>query len=443
MPHDADQPTLVFSETSRRVGEAARTFSDHEVVASRYRIVRFIAAGGMGEVYEANDLELGVAIAIKTVRAEMASSEALERLKREIHIARRVTHPNVCRIFDICHHGHVTFVTMELLPGITLARHLRERKQLTTDDALPIVQQIAAGLDAAHRAGVIHRDLKSENVMLTGDRVVITDFGLARLTLGSEDGLVSMTRPGEIVGTAAYLAPEQCEGGGITPATDIYALGVVMFEMITGARPFAGDSLLTTVVQKLKEPPSSPRMYVPTLDARWEAAILRCLEREPADRFAAALDVVNALTGDAPVMTRARRDRRIAMVAAAILVVIAIGGGILQFRATRREMLEPAPARPTIAIPKRPSVAVLGFRNVAGRSESEWISTALAEMLTTELGAGESLRTIPGENVGRMKVELDLGETDSYGPDTVRRIRRNLGTDLIVYGSYATVGQAP
>ncbi|HWW61281.1 MAG TPA: serine/threonine-protein kinase, partial [Thermoanaerobaculia bacterium] len=205
MPPDPDQPTLVFTDAqSRRIGETPRTFLAHEIVASRYRIVRFIAAGGMGEVYEADDLELGARVAIKTVRAEMASAEALERLKREIHIARRVTHPNVCRIFDIDHHGLVTFVTMELLPGITLARHLRERKRLSTDEALPIVKQIAAGLDAAHRAGVIHRDFKPDNAIRGDDgRVRVLDFGLAHAGDPARDG-AALT-----AGTPRYMAPEQ------------------------------------------------------------------------------------------------------------------------------------------------------------------------------------------------------------------------------------------
>src|SRR5688572_17288905 len=175
----------------------ALTFNRDEEVAGRYRIVRFIARGGMGEVYEAEDLELGGRVALKTVRLDAAGDRhAIERFKREIHLARQVTHPNVCRIFDLSRHpraapdGDVLFLTMELLPGDTLADRIRQRGRLATADALPIVEQVASALAAAHRVGVIHLDFKSSNVMLVPSgsgsavRAVVTDFGLAHRAAG-------------------------------------------------------------------------------------------------------------------------------------------------------------------------------------------------------------------------------------------------------------------
>src|ERR1041385_8538550 len=275
----ADQPTLRFSdgEVSMPV-DVSRTFAEREVLAARYEIVRFIAAGGGGEVYEAFGLDLREPIAIKTVRDEAATQDSIERLKREIQLARKVTHPNVCRIYDLAHHrrenGHTDlFVTMELLRGKTLAQTIRERKRLTTSEALPIVKQICDGLAAAHRAGIIHGDLKCENVILDGEPAVITDFGLARVMAAEQDAVAA--RPGAIMGTAAYLAPEQCQGRQITPAADIYALGVVLFEMITGRRPFPDEPVLAMVARKTREAPLAPRSIVPQLEARWEAAILR------------------------------------------------------------------------------------------------------------------------------------------------------------------------
>jgi tetratricopeptide (TPR) repeat protein/tRNA A-37 threonylcarbamoyl transferase component Bud32 len=448
MPIDGDQPTLVYGRDGSGGAHpppARQTFAEEEIVAARYRIVRFIAAGGMGEIYEAEDLELNERIAIKTVRAEMASAEGLERLRRELQLARKVTHPNVCRIFDISHHragagAPVTFVTMELLRGKTLGQLLQARKQLPPEDALPIVRQIAEGLAAAHHAGVIHRDLKPDNILLTGEgaslRVVITDFGPAQLR-GREQN-AGITTPGTIIGTAAYLAPEQFEGGEASPATDIYALGVVMFELLTGTRPYSGDSLLTVMTQKLTEPPASPRVFVASLDARWESVILRCLERKPADRFTSALEVVESIaTGTT---TRGRRQQRGVLIAAAVLMLIAITGGVLQFRASRSELRGPQP-QPTFHIVPRTSVAVLGFRNTAGRERAAWLSTALAEMLTTELAAEGRLRAISGEEVQRARIELGLRDDETITPELLARVRQNLGTERLVFGSYVALGE--
>ncbi len=216
-----------------------------EVVAGRYAVVRYIARGGMGEVYEAEDLELRERVALKTIRGEVEDPSAEDQFKREILLARKVTHPNVCRIFDVGFHQRadgerVVFLTMELLAGETLFERIRREGPLDLDQAAGIVRQIAAGLTAAHAAGVVHRDLKSGNVILVpksqgGVRAVVTDFGLAHVLGGGDERGRSMSGSGGIVGTPGYMAPEQVEGGKLTARTDLYALGVVMFEMVTGA----------------------------------------------------------------------------------------------------------------------------------------------------------------------------------------------------------------
>jgi eukaryotic-like serine/threonine-protein kinase len=315
--------------------------AEGDVLADRFRVVRFIGHGGMGDVYEAEDLELGERVALKTVRPEIAHLDgAIDRFRREIQLARKVTHPNVCRIFDVFRHrpegsggaGEITFFSMELLVGETLEQRLRGGGRMAPREALPIVRQVGDGLTAAHRAGVIHRDFKPGNVMLCGaagePRAVITDFGLAR-TYGEGDGL---TVRGDLLGTPSYMAPEQVTGGEVTAATDIYALGCVLYEVITGTPPFVGANSFSTAFKRVQEDPRPPREHVPDLDPAWDAAILRCLERVPADRFAQACDVAVALTGEAfaPGPRRRRRLRRRAMamsaatVAAAALVLLAM-----------------------------------------------------------------------------------------------------------------------
>jgi serine/threonine protein kinase len=316
LSRDRAVPTLSSPKSGSNI-EAPRTFLPDDVVADRYKIVRYIAQGGMGEVYEVEDLSLGGHLALKTIRPEIAEdSRVIVRFKREIHVARKVTHPNVCRIYDLGTHRappregstvprEILFLTMELLVGETLSDRIAEVTRLTTDDALTLVEQMTAGLAAAHAAGVLHRDFKSGNVMLLppedprcGTRAVITDFGMAR-GFASKDSLVSISDSGVIGGTLLYMAPEQVQGLELTPAADIYALGVVMYEMVTGVRPFEGDSPITAAVKRLTEPPPTPRLHVPDIDPAWESVILRCLAREPAGRFANAMDVVAALRGQA------------------------------------------------------------------------------------------------------------------------------------------------
>lgn len=265
------------------------------LLLGRFRIVRLLGQGGMGAVYEAEDLELRESIALKTILPEVVEEPELrERFRREVQLARRVTHRNVCRLFDLFLSTDgdraFEFLTMELLRGETLADVLQAKNFMPPDVALPIALEIVAGLDAAHRAGVIHRDFKTSNVFIErgegkdGRRVVITDFGLARSVAGAQ-GASSITGSDRIVGSPAYMAPEQVLGHTLTAQTDIYSLGVVLFEMVTGQRPFLADSPLAVALRRLQEDPSPPSTLRPGLPAEWDATILKCLERDPERRF--------------------------------------------------------------------------------------------------------------------------------------------------------------
>ena len=439
-----------------RTAPVVATFRAGDLLCDRFRVARFIARGGMGELYEAEDLTLGERVALKTIRSEIAvHQKANQRFRREVQLARKVTHPNICRIFDLFEHrppegtaGAVSFVTMELLQGETLSQYLRRHGPLSVEDARPIVQQMAAALSAAHAADVIHRDFKTNNVMLLDagpsrpPRVVVTDFGLAHLVgdaSGMADGGITVT--GDIPGTPEYMSPEQIEGGVLTPASDIYALGIVIYEMVTGRRPFAADTPIATALQRVVGPtPKSPRELKPELPAEWDEAIMRCLARYPDGRFRDASDVAHALDGTLP----SRPSQSNLVIAAAVALLVVVGAGAVLWRG-RSTSLATAPSDPAAttevrAETVRPAVAVLGFRNLAGREDAQWLSMALSEMLTTELAAGERLRTIPGENVTRMKTELALADADTYASETLTRIRQNLGADLVVTGSYVTVG---
>jgi eukaryotic-like serine/threonine-protein kinase len=474
VPSALPPPAVAAAVTPTRslggVADAGRSpgvFGPGDFVGNRYRVVRFVARGGMGEVYEAEDLELRGRVALKTIHAAAADEPgAVERFKREIQLARRVTHPNVCRIFDVGYHElaperpPLAFLTMELLEGETLAARLRRAGRLAPPAALAIARQLAEALAAAHEAGVVHRDFKPENVFLVpgreGERAVITDFGIARP--GGEERLgATLTSDGNVIGTPAYMAPEQVEGGKITPAADQYAFGVVLFEMVTGELPFRGDGPLATAARRLTEPPPTPRRYAPELDARWESVILRCLERRPEDRFRDLRAAGRALAGEesatlprptsapapaappTPVPAErpvsSARERRRRWLAAALVVALA-GASAWSWMRVREIRDRLAASAPAVA---RKSVAVLGLRNLAERAEAAWLSTALAEMLATELGAGARLRVVPGDSVARALDDLELAGRDRVDGVERARLRRRLGADYLVVGAYTAL----
>ncbi|MBI2568270.1 MAG: protein kinase [Candidatus Schekmanbacteria bacterium] len=273
---------------------ARSTFAAGALIGSRYRIDHFIAQGGMGEVYAAKDERLGEVLALKCLHRErFADREAVRRLKKELLLARRVTHRNVCRVHDLGVHrnesgsGEILFITMELIEGQSLKEHLAGEGPVPVDEALDMARQIGMGLAEAHAAGVIHRDLKPANVMLSGRnganrRAVITDFGLARVAVGRGGSLAS--RGDAIVGTPLYMAPEQLLGEPATTASDIYAFGLVLCELITGRLPFAGTRPRELIRNRLAGAARPPRTFRSETPHHWQQAILACLQRNPNDR---------------------------------------------------------------------------------------------------------------------------------------------------------------
>ncbi|HXN71704.1 MAG TPA: serine/threonine-protein kinase [Candidatus Acidoferrales bacterium] len=261
----------------------------------RYRIVAPLGKGGMGEVYRAEDLKLGQSVALKFLPASLLRSEdAVARFHREVRLARQVSHPNVCRVFDVGEAGGQTFLTMEYVDGEDLASLMRRIGRLPPDKALDIARQLCAGLAAAHEHGIVHRDLKPANIMLDGrGRVRITDFGLAAISLepGADDARA---------GTPAYMSPEQLSGGEITPQSDLYSVGLVLYEIYTGKRPFDAKTFDEMVRQRDKSTPTLPSQYVKEIDPLVERVIMRCLERDPSKRPTAALQVAAALPGGDP-----------------------------------------------------------------------------------------------------------------------------------------------
>ena len=287
-----------------------------DLLSNRFRIRKFIGAGGMGQVYDALDEEAGVPVALKILLLPLQGDpEAAERFRRELLVARLVTHPNVCRLFDIGRHtspkGSMAFLTMELLEGETLADRLRREVRLPPSEFQPIAIQVAAGLRAAHSAGVIHRDLKPGNILLTKDgRVVLTDFGLAR-SIGAEGRPVldSITRSGEIFGTIDYMAPEQLRGERLSSSADLYALGLIAHEALTGKPAFGGATAIERATNKLNGGPVKLPDGASDIPRRWRRGIEACLACDPARRpenVAAFLALIEKGMGSTPAPDRIR-----------------------------------------------------------------------------------------------------------------------------------------
>src|SRR6202521_3163491 len=270
-------------------------FTPGQIIAERYRVVALAGRGGMGEVYRAEDLKLGQVVALKFLPVAFSQdAAALGRFHAEVRTARQVSHPNVCRVFDIGEADGTLFLTMEYVDGEDLASVVRRIGRLSPDKATEIARQICAGLAAAHERGVIHRDLKPANVMLDGaGKIRITDFGLASIAASIQGAEVR-------AGTPAYMAPEQLAGREVTTKSDIYSLGLILYEILTGKRAFEASTLPELMKQRESGAITNPSTLVRDLDPLIERVILRCLENDPDSRPSSALQVAAALPGGDP-----------------------------------------------------------------------------------------------------------------------------------------------
>ena len=330
-----------------------------ELVANRYRIVRWLGGGGMGRVYAALDTELDELVALKVLRAGMPD-DALERFRREIRLTRKIMHPNVARMFDIGDHVGDKFLTMELVVGTSLAEELG--KPITWERVREIGLQVCAGLTAAHAAGVIHRDLKPDNVLVetaTG-RLVITDFGIART--GADDA--NVTQVGEVIGTPRYMAPEQLAGLPVDARADLFAFGVMLYELVTGHRPWSGETVVAIAVAQVTKPLRPISANVPGALA---AIVERCLRIDPVERPSSAAEIASEL--EAVATTAATRPSR-----------PTIGGG---------GSPTPSPALPPTGAT---TLAVLPFGVAAG---DEYLVEGVREDLIDTLSTTGSLRVRP------------------------------------------------
>lgn len=363
------------------------TFQRGTLVDGRYAIQRFITRGGMGEVYEAFDHDLAQRVALKTVTSTAGdNTRAVKRLKGEVQLARRVSHPNVCRIYDFGTHalpgksGEVHFLTMEFVDGETLGQRVRLTGALPFAEAQKVTRDLLLGLRAAHAADVLHRDFKSDNVMLkTGSdgesHAVVLDFGLAR---GQRRDEAKSASHSNLVGTFGYIAPEQLEGKPHTEASDVYAFGVVWFELLTGQMPFETGSLSSPrVVKGAHDTPPAPSQLNAELPRELDALVLRCLERSPSKRFQSVDEVLAALDAlDAP-----RRRSRPLWIGAALFGLLTLSAGVWTARPFEKAEAAVLPVVPAEAPPAKP-VGMLDHAPVAAPVAAPVVTPAADRVIT-------------------------------------------------------------
>jgi serine/threonine protein kinase/tetratricopeptide (TPR) repeat protein len=424
---------------------------------SHYKILEEISRGGMGIVYKALDLKLNRHIALKVLPPALVSDpERKRRFIQEAQAAAALDHPHLAMVHEIDEAEGVTFIAMELIEGEKL-RDFMARERVSKARSLELALEICEGLALAHERGIVHRDIKPANIMVTREgHAKIIDFGLAKLVeprasdaSDIETALRHETEAGVVMGTVSYMSPEQARGEKVDHRSDVFSFGIVLYEMLAGSLPFQGPTGADTVSAILKEPaPPLPELggEIPReAGAEIQSILDRCLAKardgrpqSTAELVVALQTVLRLVASGAAMPAASRRLRRKLVIGGAVLAgVLALALG---FFFSQRQ--KPSSTELPSGVSARRSVAVLGFKNLAERPESNWLSTALSEMFASKLSAGGKLRTIAGENVSRMKIELQLADADSFGRETLARIRANLGCDLVVLGSYLALGES-
>src|SRR5579863_36324 len=428
----------------------------------------------MGLVFRAIDEQLERDVAIKVLPAGMLSDEAArKRFRREALTLAKLNHPNIGTVYEFGSQEGFDYLVMEYVAGVAVDAKLASGP-VAEKEVLRLGFQLADGLASAHDQGVIHRDLKPANLRMTRDnRLKILDFGLAQFVRHEADmGMTaSVTTGTQVTGTLPYMAPEQLRGEATDQRADLWAAGAVLYELITGRRPCPQSQAPVLIDAIFNKQPEFPSTLNPNISPGLEMAIIKCLDKDPERRYQSARELridlerltmpitqaisarfpavtpppTASLSGTIPATTAAvtmgtttvvvHSTSRTWMLIAISLVAVAVLGtlGYLYWRGQRQPEVT---ARP---INKRRSVAVLSFKNLTARPEAGWLSTAIPEMLTTELAAGEKLRTIPGEDVARMKMELALPDADALGAQTLAQVGKSLGADLVVVGSYVAL----
>jgi serine/threonine protein kinase/tetratricopeptide (TPR) repeat protein len=406
--------------------------------AGRYRIERLLGVGGMGAVYKAEDQELGIPIALKVIRTEVLSNPGVgidfeRRFKQELLLARQVTHQHVLRIHDLGESNGVKYITMPFIEGSDLHAILGSG-HLPFERVLSLARQITSGLAAAHDVGIVHRDLKPQNILVDlSGRAYISDFGLAKSYEASAAGL---TRPGDFIGTPRYMAPESVEGQPSDHRSDLYALGLILYEMASGSTPFPGDSALEVLMQRVRISPRPLKEVAPDLPPFFTNIVMRCLEKEPARRYQTARDLLQDLEqSKAPAGTRSRGSHTSVVInlplpssrrgwITSVVISLVLVGGLVALPPVRHLFSRGNGNAQTLPSPTdRKLIAVLPFQP-AGAQNLDHIATGVAEAMSAKLFGLNQVTVAPTSAIDG----VDLKQPHA-------KLARELGSNLLVTGT--------
>ena len=427
--------------TSRRSQVAGPMLQTGDVLGGRYEILQLLGEGGMGAVYKARDRELDRFVALKLIRPELAANPSiLARFKQELLLSREVTHRNVIRIYDLGDADGVKFITMEFVEGRDLRSLIQEKKKFPPEEAVELMQQVCRALEAAHTLGIIHRDLKPQNIMRdqTG-RILVMDFGLARTVEG--DG---MTQTGALVGTMEYMSPEQALGKSLDQRSDLFSMGLILYELLTGIMPFKAESAVASLIKRNQERATPVSDHDGTIPGALSNIVSKCLERDPALRYQTATEFLLDLDvwqgkGAAATLRFPTSEKPWGQTipwhwigGTAAVLVLAITGFLL-----RGKLSAPSTKTPTAPAV---SLAILPFRNASGDPSLDWLGPSLAEMLSTDVGQSSSVRTVSPNRLHQIFTDLRISSDTALDPQTIRRVADFSTADRVVWGQYAKFG---
>ncbi len=412
-----------------------------DVLGNRYEIWNVLGEGGMGTVYKALDREVDHLVALKLIRPDMAANPTiLARFKQELLTARQVTHRNVIRIYDLSEIDGVKFITMEFVEGCDLHKLLLDEGKLAPERAVEIMRQVCLALEAAHAVGIIHRDLKPQNIMQDKPgRILVMDFGLAR---SLESG--GMTQSGALLGTIEYMSPEQAMGSHLDGRSDIFSLGLIFYELLTGKMPYKADTAMASLLKRNQERAIPAAELDTSIPKVLSDIVGKCLERDLSARYQNAQEILSDLDaweGKQPTLASIvtpipvpPREVPWKWIAAGALAVAVVAGGLLF-----RGKLTSKPVTKVAAGPQV-SLAILPFRNGSGDAQLDWLGSTLADMLSTDVGQSAQLRTISPDRLHQVLSDLQISPGSNIDPTTMGRIAEFSNADTIVWGQYAKFG---
>src|SRR6202158_4681004 len=412
-----------------------------DVVGKRYEILQILGQGGMGAVYKALDREVERTVALKLIRPELAAdSSILARFKQELLTARQVTHRNVIRIHDLFEADVVKFITMEYVEGCDL-RKLLDKGKLPPEQAVEIIRQVCLALDAAHSVEVIHRDLKPQNIMQDKQgRVLVMDFGLARSL--QSDG---MTQTGALLGTIEYMSPEQAMGADVDCRSDLFAVGLIFYELLTHKMPYKADTAMASLLKRNQERAIPASQLDTSIPKGLSDIVSKCLERDLNLRYQSAQEILadlDAWQGKRPILASvvtpaASTSRTINwrwIAAGALAAALGIGVWVLVGK-----VIPKTPSHEAAVVPEV-SLAILPFRNGSADAGLDWLGRSLADMLNTDVGQSAHVRTISPERLSQVLSDLQVRPGTAIDPTMVKRIAEFSNADTVVWGEYAKFG---